>query len=326
MGRLFNLKEWLSLADAAKHLSIVFGEDVTEADVLQLALDRRLRLSIYFNSGAITCLCVRTPTTIDEWEHLSQARPDIYTWISEEVKERADQFIESLSHAHDVDQENLKTVTNLQKTALVGHLSTHVRNIDDTLSVIVLDEDEFPSDVVVFNGLVDLHMTAPAVQGEITRLFQQNKFKVPIEQGHIDPGGVIFLYDDKGIYALTTETNDQSISSVLAQGFPSDSVVVVRASALREFEQSFSCSQAPTEEPNNAVDGTADYISAKLAILNQASSRFWKNAAIDDRGTHPDNAMVTEWLKQKGFSATLADKAASIIRPEWAAVGRKPEK
>ena len=43
MGKLFNLKAWLTIADAARHLTIVFGEEVTEADVLRLALDRRLR-------------------------------------------------------------------------------------------------------------------------------------------------------------------------------------------------------------------------------------------------------------------------------------------
>ncbi len=52
MGKLFNLKEWLTVADAARHLSVVFGEDVTEADVLRLALDRRLRLSVNFVNGA----------------------------------------------------------------------------------------------------------------------------------------------------------------------------------------------------------------------------------------------------------------------------------
>ncbi|MBK9312620.1 MAG: hypothetical protein IPN12_18275 [Rhodocyclaceae bacterium] len=52
MGKLFNLKEWLTVADAARHLSIVFGEDVTEADVLRLALDGRLRLSVYFVNHA----------------------------------------------------------------------------------------------------------------------------------------------------------------------------------------------------------------------------------------------------------------------------------
>ena len=52
MGKLFNLKEWLTVADAARHLSIVFGEDVTEADVLRLALDGRLCLSVYFVNHA----------------------------------------------------------------------------------------------------------------------------------------------------------------------------------------------------------------------------------------------------------------------------------
>lgn len=46
MSKLFNLKEWLTLADAARHLSIVCGEDLVEADLLRLALDGHLRLSV----------------------------------------------------------------------------------------------------------------------------------------------------------------------------------------------------------------------------------------------------------------------------------------
>lgn len=48
MSKLTSLKEWLTVAVAAKHLSIVFGVEVSEADVLRLALDKRLRLSAYF--------------------------------------------------------------------------------------------------------------------------------------------------------------------------------------------------------------------------------------------------------------------------------------
>ena len=48
MGKLFSLKEWLTIDDAARHLSTVLGEDVTNADVLRLGLDGRLRLSIQF--------------------------------------------------------------------------------------------------------------------------------------------------------------------------------------------------------------------------------------------------------------------------------------
>jgi hypothetical protein len=52
LKKLLNLKQWLTVADAARHLSILFGEHVTEADVLRLALEGSLTLSVYFVNGA----------------------------------------------------------------------------------------------------------------------------------------------------------------------------------------------------------------------------------------------------------------------------------
>jgi hypothetical protein len=52
MSKLLNLKEWVTLPDAAKHLSAVFGESVAEADLLQFALEGRLSLSVDFVNGA----------------------------------------------------------------------------------------------------------------------------------------------------------------------------------------------------------------------------------------------------------------------------------
>lgn len=48
MSKLFKLKEWLTVPDAARHLSVIYEEEVTEADVLQLALSGNLKLSINF--------------------------------------------------------------------------------------------------------------------------------------------------------------------------------------------------------------------------------------------------------------------------------------
>lgn len=47
-GVLFNLKEWLTIPDAARHLSTIFDESLTEADILRLGLDGHLKLSVYF--------------------------------------------------------------------------------------------------------------------------------------------------------------------------------------------------------------------------------------------------------------------------------------
>ena len=64
-----------------------------------------------------------------------------------------------------------------------------------------------------------------------------------------------------------------------------------------------------------------------LAYLNQAANKFWANADKEDKTTHPTNAVVSKWLHEdRGLSERLADSGASIIRPTWAAVGRKPEK
>ena len=51
-SKLFNLKEWLTVPDSAKYLSIAFDEEVTEADILRLALDGRLQLSANFVNHA----------------------------------------------------------------------------------------------------------------------------------------------------------------------------------------------------------------------------------------------------------------------------------
>lgn len=49
MRKLLMLKEWLTLDEAAARLSITAGEDVSEADILRLAIDNHLQLSVYMD-------------------------------------------------------------------------------------------------------------------------------------------------------------------------------------------------------------------------------------------------------------------------------------
>jgi hypothetical protein len=52
LKKLLNLKPWLTISDAARHLSVLFDDDVSEADVLRLGLDRHLTLSVDFVNHA----------------------------------------------------------------------------------------------------------------------------------------------------------------------------------------------------------------------------------------------------------------------------------
>jgi hypothetical protein len=57
MSKLFQLKRWLTVAQAAKHLSTIFGEKVSDVDIFRLALDYRLQLSAVFIEGVLASLC-----------------------------------------------------------------------------------------------------------------------------------------------------------------------------------------------------------------------------------------------------------------------------
>jgi hypothetical protein len=46
--KLLKLRDWLTVPDAARYLSILLGDKVTVAHVLRFALDRRLTLSVNF--------------------------------------------------------------------------------------------------------------------------------------------------------------------------------------------------------------------------------------------------------------------------------------
>jgi len=67
------------------------------------------------------------------------------------------------------------------------------------------------------------------------------------------------------------------------------------------------------------------HVSEKLATLNQAAEKYWKNASHSEPDTQPKNSEVSQWLQEQGFSKTVADKGATIIRPDWVPTGRKPE-
>ena len=99
MGKLFSLKEWLTVADTARHLSIVFSEEVSEGDVLRLALDGRLRLSAYFvNHANARCGKVVGEEEVEWYENpLEFSESEILPGIFDEMKGKPILILKSLS-------------------------------------------------------------------------------------------------------------------------------------------------------------------------------------------------------------------------------------
>lgn len=75
MKKLLKLKSWLTLPEAAKHLSTVLSEDVTEADILQLGLEMQLTLSVNLVNHAFAKIGKIIPLSECESEEIPAFRP-----------------------------------------------------------------------------------------------------------------------------------------------------------------------------------------------------------------------------------------------------------
>jgi hypothetical protein len=105
---------------------------------------------------------------------------------------------------------------------------------------------------------------------------------------------------------------------------PLHSKFVIRKEALRKFLH-LGSSKGEPRQAEAVLEKSHSNKSDKLAYLNQASNKFWANVDLSDSSTYPTNEEITEFLLTKGFSLTLANSAASIIRPEKAKTGRHKE-
>jgi hypothetical protein len=80
----------------------------------------------------------------------------------------------------------------------------------------------------------------------------------------------------------------------------------------------------PQVRPKAASAGQAGQVSwpwgthttELLGHLAAAAQRFWVNYDPTDRTTAPTNASVSAWLVERGVPSSMADKMATILRPD----------
>ncbi len=204
MSKLFKLKQWLTLEDAAKHLSIALGETVREQDVLRLALDGHLRLSIHLVNGAYARPCI--PISLDEVEWDEVASLDGQRAISIPKGGRI------WSDAHGTFQV-LKAITELEDAIWDLPLKWTER----------YDIEQRYQSLAGGPELTTVVVEGVTVAGESGRLFEL--------QSHIGENRYADAKTLKKPYAHFENFHP-------AGSLPDDSVLVVRTSAIREFERS----------------------------------------------------------------------------------------
>lgn len=259
MSKLFKIKEWITVPDAAKNLSVTLGEEVTEIDVLHLALEGKLSLSVR---------------------------------VSSQIPAKMAQIVQSIPE--DVHGQ--------------GHFAT----FDGILTV---TDDQ----IVMIDGLFDMQPQTFANRNAMENAYRRvlglemMEIKGVDEIILIDKNGLLYvpqiLLADNRISATKEELTCDFISRKIArecyfdaQEIGTECALVVRTSALREFEKSISDQPAPAVRDESLLAVIA-------ALLAQ-----WPNGK-PPTGKDLEKAAQAIGLKISDDTIRKALKAARDIAP-----------
>jgi hypothetical protein len=336
MSKLFNLKEWLTVADAARHLAIAFGEDVTEADVLRLALDDRLQLSVYFVNHAKARCGKVVPWEETEWmlfpriETLEGSHVDKKAYYGLDVRpcptklealfkelppDDFEKFTPLLLSLNIDDKrfltlsDNVTTLRGVWDLSMIGNEQLDIEHEYQNLT---------GGPAVTLQGLdgafVDGH------NGQMCQLqesFDENEFQSGssaslerlrrhIAENNIEGTEAESLLnrhkEQRKEFLEKQRTRPAKENYYPAGGLPKDAVIVVRTSALREFEQSIS------EKPVTPVRDDS-LLAVIAALLAQ-----WPNGK-PPTGKDLEKAAQSVGIKVSDDTIRKALKAAREIAP-----------
>lgn len=289
MKKLFNLKKWLTIPETAKHLSLLFEEEVTEADVLRLGLDQHLKLSVYFVNHA-HAICGKVVGIEDViW---AEFPPEILSLYGPD--HNPDDIPTAYMQSLNIDNErflNLDdkviTIKGVWDLPMIGaevlDVEHRYQQITDgpDVTLTVLDGtcvEGTDGSICQLQELCvknDYHLASNACNKFITFYMQQ------LAENGADEEEIKAIHEEytnqKDIFLDEVASNSKSSFHFPAGGLPEDAVLVVRTSELRRFEMYIN--QVATQETNDQLgrrNDTADAISDE----NLSKSAYW-NKLID---------------------------------------------
>jgi hypothetical protein len=254
LKKLLNLKDWVTVPEAARYLSILFEEDVTQADVLRLTLDEHLTLSVNFvNAASVQCSEIADDGPVVAAVSLQMSEDEAARWF-EELRiasiDALDEFGNGLEFSSNV---TVKYITGIWDVLMGGSTRANVENKYQSLS------------------------GGPAIDP----CFLEGGFVVTHPNGTL--AIIVERFSDDEIEDKNLGTlPDNHPSRYHAGGIPSDAVLVVRTSALQDLEAMLSEPEPATERPLKRRErDSLLVIIAALAELNGIDVKRPSKAAME---------------------------------------------
>lgn len=264
MSKLFKLKEWLTVEEAAKHLSTVLGENVSIADVFRLGLDGHLTLSMYLPNHAHGNL-----GEVVGIDRANRFRPPV-------------SLIQALNREDDEEPEEIVVASYIGDGQFINW-SEEVSTIDGVWDLAMLASERIDVEHVYqqLTGGPSLELTN--INGTIVRKgnvycrlvesWDDNEFQLgtlafkrqleeQIADGEISEENQKIMWEkfnaDRRKYLAKRDVRPRHMDYFPAGGLPKDGVYVIRTAAIVEFlnrinESSTNEKQLSTKERNSLL-------------------------------------------------------------------------
>lgn len=300
MSKILNLKRWLTIPEAARHLAIAFGEDVSEADILYLALDRKLKLSVDFVNGI-------------------KARPGKVMPIAE-----APTFLGPFSAELIVDgiplgnetvfvyEERIVSLTGIWDIPMLGGERLDIEyKYQQMIGGPEVEAISIDGAFVCRNDLMyQIQEDFDCNEYQSGSIAQQHAIERRITENELDTAAIKELTEryvrDRAEFLARRKTQCETDKYFPAGGLPSDAMLVIQTSALQEFEREQLTTSAP-----DVIDsllpvpgiGEKGFISIATAAGLLADS--WTGTNQHDAGTLEARESTSSFAK--ALVATMND-------------------
>ena len=253
MKKIHELKAWFSFSNAAKYLSGVFDDDVTEADIVQLALEHRLKVALRVTGNVYSRGWAIKKKSDIEWENFEFGGEDIKLPVGGSIYSPSRQEFDPLGLKTDecLQRDDSKKVYLLEdglwKLPMIGAARLQLEDYFQSLS------GGKPQEMVSLSGIYVQGFTDKyhELMMNFSDLSEGIKFKEPFATTHFRNAGNATKHQE----SLNNSSNFFPLNE-----FPHDDInaVVIRKEDMADFvkdceEQASPNRSAVTKQQNSLM-------------------------------------------------------------------------
>lgn len=315
-GALLRLQQWVTVDDAARHVSDAFSERVTRTDILRLALAGELKLSVYLVNHAHARV---GKWVYGELDHIIDALPDEH--LNSQSKAALKKFFSKPTYEL---EKNIVVINGVWDLSMLGAEKLDIEHEYQMLT---------GGPEVTLVAIDGVFLERPGgVMCQIQESFDNNEFQqgsiaqlaiidAKIASENLDKDKARELLEkhakDREEYLRKKSEKDRSEDWFPAGGLPKDAVLVVKTEALLQFIEKASSQTHELDRPiSGSIKSETDTEKWLLKIMKDSKPSASKESYFA-------TAQAKFQVSRRGFDRAWGNATKAAGGAEWTKPGRK---